>query len=198
MSAERIYRLLLRAYPKSFRSEYASEMMLIFRDEYRATNVAAALGFWITMVSDVARSGTSVWLDVVRARLKDYTRLVEVIMKIAGIMAVLLGVYGIANALAEAVPGMHGTVGSAYVIAVVLGIVAAALLVIVGATLLRSPESARHTATIATLGSLVAVVVARLLHPWMSVLALIVGIGLPIALLAALQWPNGGRTVQSA
>jgi len=44
------------------------------------------------------------------------------------------------------------------------------------------------------------ILIARLLHPWMSMLAVIVGIGLPIALLAALYWPNrrGPSTSQAA
>jgi hypothetical protein len=189
MSAERIYCLLLRAYPRSFRSEYGREMTLIFRDEFRSRN-AAALGFWVIIVCDVARSAPPMWVDVLCARMNDYTRIVEVIMKLAGIFAVLLGAYGVVNAFAEAVPGMRGTLGGAYILAVSLGVIAAALLLTAGAALLRSPVSGRHTATIASLASLVTVVIARLLHPWISMLALIVGIALPIALLAALQWPN--------
>jgi hypothetical protein len=191
MSAERVYRLLLRAYPRSFRSEYGGEMMLLFRDEYRSRN-SAALGFWTTMVCDVARSATSMWLDELSAHAKDYTRIVEVIMKLAGILAILLGVYGVVNALAEAVPGMRGTLGGAYILAVVLGIIAAALLLTAGAALLRSPVSGRNTAIIASLASLVTVVIARLLFPWMSMLGMVVGIGFPIVLFAALQWPHRG------
>jgi len=191
MTAERVYRLLLRAYPRSFRTEYGGEMMLLFRDEYRRRN-AAALGFWTIMVCDVGRSATSMWLEELSARAKDYTRIVEVTMKLAGILAVLLGVYGVVNALAEAVPGMRGPLGGAYIVAVVLGIIAAALLLTAGAALLRSPVSGRHTAIIASLASLVSVVITRLLHPWMSMLGLVVGIGFPIVLFAALQWPNRG------
>lgn len=189
MSAERIYCLLLRAYPRGFRSEYGREMTLIFRDEFRCRD-AAALGFWIAIVCDVARSAPSMWMDALRTRMNDYTRIVEVIMKLAGMVAVLLGAYGVVNAFAEAVPGMRGTPGGAYILAVVLAIIGAALLLTAGAALLRSPVSGRHTASVASLASLVTVAIARLLHPWMSLLALIVGIALPIALLAALQWPN--------
>jgi hypothetical protein len=131
------------------------------------------------------------WLEVLSARAKDYTRIVEVIMKLAGILAVLLGVYGVVNALAEAVAGMRGTLGGVYIVAVVLGIIAAALLLTAGAALLRSPPSGRHTATITLLASLLIVLIARLLHPWMGMLALIVGIGSPILLLAAVHWPTG-------
>jgi hypothetical protein len=199
MSAERVYRLLLRAYPSSFRSEYGREMTLIFRDEYRSRNTAT-VGFWLTMLCDVARSATPIWVEVLFARARDYTRIVEVIMKLAGILAVLLGVYGVVNAVAEAVPGMQGTLGGAYILAVVLGVIAGVLLLTAGAALLRSPVSGRRTATITALASLVMILIARLLHPWMSMLALIVGIGLPIALLAALYWPNrrGPSTSQAA
>jgi hypothetical protein len=138
----------------------------------------------------VARSATPIWVEELFARARDYTRIVEVIMKLAGILAVLLGVYGTLNAVAEAVPGMQGTFGGAYLLAVVLGVIAAVLLLAAGAALLRSPVSGRRTATITALASLVTILIARLLHPWMSMLALIVGIGLPIALLAALYWPN--------
>lgn len=36
--SERLYRLLLHAYPRTFREEYASEMFLVFRDAYRETS----------------------------------------------------------------------------------------------------------------------------------------------------------------
>jgi PPM family protein phosphatase len=36
--AERLYRLLLNAYPRTFREEFASEMFLVFRDAYRETS----------------------------------------------------------------------------------------------------------------------------------------------------------------
>jgi hypothetical protein len=190
MNAERVYGLLLRAYPRNFRSEYGGEMMLLFRDEYRRKN-ATALGFWVTMVSDVVRSAASMWVEVLCARVKDYTRIVEVIMKLAGVLAVLLGVYGVVSALVEAVAGMRGTPSGAYLLALALGIIAAALLLTAGAALFRSPVSGRHTATISLLASLVIVLIARLLHPWMGMLALIVGIGSPILLLAAVHWPSG-------
>jgi hypothetical protein len=33
--SERLYRLLLRAYPRAFREEYETEMLLVFRDVAR-------------------------------------------------------------------------------------------------------------------------------------------------------------------
>ena len=190
MNAERIYGLLLRVYPKSFRSEYGGEMLLLFRDEYRSRN-APTVGFWITIVCDVAQSATSIWMETLSARVKTYTRIVEVFMKLAGILAVLLGVYGLVGTLADAAAGMRGAPSGAYVVAILLGIIAAALLVIAGVALWRSPAPARNTATVALLASLVMVLVARVLHPWMGMLALIVGIASPILLLAAAHWPSG-------
>jgi hypothetical protein len=189
MSAERVYRMLLRAYPSGFRSEYGREMTLIFRDEYRNRN-SAAVGFWLTMLYDVARSATPIWVEVLFARATDNARIVEVIMKLAGMLAVLLGMYGAVNAVAEAVPGMRGTPGGAYILTLVLGVIAGVLLVSAGAAVLHNPVSGRRTATVTSLASLAIILIARLLHPWMSMLALIVGIGLPIALLATLYWPN--------
>ena len=190
MSAERVYRLLLHVYPKSFRSEYGAEMLVLFRDQYRGDN-AHAVRFWITMVCDVAQSATSIWMEALSARVNDYTRIVEGIMKIPGVLAALLGVYGVVSALTEAVAGMRGAPSGPYVLAVVLGTIAAALLLTAGAALLRSPVSGRNTATITLLASLVTVLIARVLHPWMGTLALIVGIGSPILLLAAVRWPGG-------
>src|SRR6266571_3381953 len=55
MSAERIYRLLLRAYPPDFRAEYEREMVLLFRDQCRESDVRT-IGFWAAVIWDVARS----------------------------------------------------------------------------------------------------------------------------------------------
>ncbi len=120
MSAERLYRLLLRLYPADFRSEYGREMTLLFRDEYRTRDITA-IAFWVSMVWDTARSAISMWVDVWLARGKEYTRTLEIIMKLAGTLAVLLGVFGALNALVEAVAAMRGTLEGAHFVAVALG-----------------------------------------------------------------------------
>jgi len=93
MNGERIFRLLLCAYPASFRSEYGREMTLLFRDQYRRRD-ATALGFWATIVWDVADSAMTMWVEELRARGREYTGTLEVIMKLSGMVAMLLGVYG--------------------------------------------------------------------------------------------------------
>ena len=189
MRAERVYRLLLRAYPAAFRSEYGREMTLLFRDAYRTRDVIP-LAFWSAVVWDVAQSATSIWVDVLRERGREYSRTFEVIMKIAGMMAVLIGAYGTLSALAEGAAGMRATVEATHIVSIVLGVVAAALLLMAGAALLRRPVSDERAVTIASMASLAIILIARLTHPWMSVFSQLVGFGLPVALLAAMHWPQ--------
>jgi protein phosphatase len=54
--SERLYRLLLLAYPRAFREEYASEMVLAFRDAYREAvcerGTAGVLSLWGDLLYD--------------------------------------------------------------------------------------------------------------------------------------------------
>ncbi len=144
MSAERIYRLLLRAYPPAFRAEYGREMVLVFRDQCRDGDVRT-LGFWTAVIYDVARSAP------------------------------------------EWVAGSKGAIDGRYALAVVLGVLASALLLGAGvAILLRRQQAAR----LALFASLVSLVAARLLFPWMSIFSQLVGFGLPVGLLITLYWPR--------
>jgi len=52
-AADRLYRLLLRCYPREFRDEYAGEMSQAFRDQWAADRGASR---WIDLAADVARS----------------------------------------------------------------------------------------------------------------------------------------------
>src|SRR5436309_12214321 len=100
MSAERIYRLLLRAYPPDFRAEYGREMVLLFRDQCRESDVRT-IRFWAAVIWDVARSAPALRAEAWR----ENTRTMEVIMKLASILTVLLGVFGIVGAVVEWVAG---------------------------------------------------------------------------------------------
>ncbi len=183
MSAEDIYRLLLRAYPPGFRAEYGREMVLIFRDQCRESDVR----FWARVLCDVARSAPALRAEAWRARMSDSTRILEVIMKLAAMLTVLVGLLGVLNAVVEWVAGSKGAIDGRYVLAVVLGVFASVLLLGAGvAILLRRQQAAR----LALFASLVSVVAARLLFPWMSYFSQLVGFGLPVALLIALYWPR--------
>src|ERR1051326_7211289 len=54
--SERLYRLLLQAYPRAFRQEYAAEMLLAFRDAYREASerkgTLGVLGLWRVFLGD--------------------------------------------------------------------------------------------------------------------------------------------------
>jgi uncharacterized membrane protein YhaH (DUF805 family) len=94
---------------------------------------------------------------------------------------------GILNAVVEWAAGSKGAIDGRYVLAVVLGVFASVLLLGAGvAVLLRRQQAAR----LALYASLVSVVAARLLFPWMSIFSQLVGFGLPVALLLALYWPR--------
>ncbi len=184
MSAERVYRLLLRAYPPAFRAEYEREMVLIFRDQCRDGDVRT-LGFWVRVVWDVMRSAPAL-----RA---ERTRTVEVIMKVAAVLTVLLGAFGILGAINEW--GAASQHAGAYVLAIVLGVVASLLLLGAGVTMLFQK---RHAARYALVASLVCFVAARLIFPWMSILLQLIGFVLPVGLLIALYWPRKSSTLGAA
>jgi len=193
-TAERIYRLLLRVYPPAFRAEYGREMVLVFREQCRVGDVRT-LGFWARVFWDVARSAPTLRVEAWRARGMENTRTVEVTMKIAAMLTVLLAGFGIVGAVGEWVAGTKGAMGGGYVLAVVLGAFASALLLGAGvAILLRNRQAAR----LALFASLALVVAARLLFPWMSIFSQLVGFGLPVALLIALYWPRNPSTVPAA
>jgi predicted permease len=59
----RVYRLLLRAYPRSFREEYGREMEDIFRTRLRDAGTAGRSALWLEAISDVALNAPRVHLD---------------------------------------------------------------------------------------------------------------------------------------
>jgi len=56
----------------------------------------------------------------------------------------------------------------------------------------------RHGARLALVVSLVLAIAARLLFPWMGILAQLAGIALPVGLLIALYWPSKSSTLGTA
>jgi len=182
--AERIYRILLRAYPPEFRAEYEREMVLLFRDQCRDGDVRT-FTFWARVVWDVIQSAPALRAEA--------TRTVEVVMKLAAILSILLGAFGIFGAVSEwmAAPQHAGT----YAIAVVLGVIASLLLLGAGIAILRGM---RQPARLALVASLLCFVGARLLFPWMGIFLQLVGFGLPVALLVALYWPPKHSTLGTA
>lgn len=188
-TAERLYQLLLRAYPREFRAAYGREMALLFRD-LCAEGEVRSLRFWAGIIGDVARSAPALHADAWRARGMKQTRTIEVFMKFAALVTVLLGVFATLNAVVEGAAGLRGTMAGTHVLSVALGVLAGALLLTAGVMLLRNAPSARRAATTATLACIGLMLVARLLHPWMSIFSQLVGIALPVTLLIVLHWPR--------
>jgi hypothetical protein len=184
MIAERIYRLLLRAYPPGFRAEYGREMMLVFRDQCRDSDVRS-VGFWVRVFWDVVRSAPALRIEA--------TRNVEVNMKLAAVLSVLLGAFGILGAVREwSAASQHTDV---YTLAVALGAFASVLLLSAGVAILLQIRQAARAALVA---SLVCFVAGRLVFPWMGIFLQLVGFVLPVALLIALYWPPKSSTLGAA
>lgn len=187
--AEWVYRLLLRAYPLTFRAEYGREMTQLFRDQCPMRETSS-IGFWMHVVWDVAQSAPALRIEAWRARGREETRTLEGIMKLIAMLAALLGVFGALNAVAEAVAGTRQGFGGTYLLSVILGAVAGALLVVAAVAALRGTSTGRRTATGAAIASLMLFLVARGMLGWMSIFAQLVGIVLPLVILAALHWPR--------
>ena len=189
--AERVFAALLRAYPAGFRAEYAREMTQLFRDRRRLDR-AGGVSFWIETVWDVARSAATMRTE---ARDRMNPHITEGTMRPMAILAVLIGVFQLVNATVEWSAG-RASVGNEYSMAsVALGVIAAVLLVSAGVAMLRRRSDAATWVRIAAVACLVLIVLIRIVHPWMSVFATLLGIGFPIALLIFLYVNrHGGRS----
>ena len=184
--AERMYALLLRAYPADFRGAYGREMSLCFRDLRRETG-ASGIRFWLEIVLDVARTAPALRVDALRARLNQRSHLEERPMKPMGILAVLIGLLQVVNAIIElANGGAAGFPGLVVSLAIIVGL----LLVVAGVALLRGARQATTLAQIAAVSWLALVVIVRVVHPWMSIFATILAVVFPIALLVY-AWRRG-------
>ena len=69
----RLYRLLLRLYPASFRNEYGEEMVRLFAERRRNTGAPARVMLWIEALRDAAVTAPRVHLDALTQDLR-YTR----------------------------------------------------------------------------------------------------------------------------
>jgi hypothetical protein len=207
----RAYRLLLRAYPADFRAAYGREMALAFRDQLRdqvrdrrRAGGADALGFWAATLWDVARSAPALRLDAARARWRarrhgppaggPHLRRDGGAMRArraVAALAVLGGLFQLANTGAEAWAGYAGPAGgwrSAMALAFLMG----ALLLAAGAALLRRGPGAARLARGAALACLALVAGLQVVLPFMSIFARLLGVGLPVALLLVTRRPRGG------
>lgn len=190
-AAERVYRLLLRAYPAGFRAAYGHEMLLVFRDQRRERGATGAR-FWAEVVWDVARSAPALRLEAMRGHGGTDIHSGEGTMKTMAILTMLIGALEAVGALVEGWAGGFVATGNGYWLAgVVLTVVAGGMLLAAGIAMLRRTPGAAAWARGAAITCLAVVVLIRLVQPWMGIFWMLLGIAFPIALLLFLSWTRG-------
>ena len=65
-----LYRLLLRLYPASFRSEYGEEMCRLFEERRRGTRLTGRIALWVEAVGDAIATAPRIHMDVLRQDLR--------------------------------------------------------------------------------------------------------------------------------
>ena len=196
MSApERVYALLLRAYPAGFREAYGREMLQLFRDQRREAS-AREVRFWSAILWDVACSAPGLQLESIRGRWGGDIQIGGAKMKTMAILAVLVGALETLNSLAEIFAGGLVGRGSASMLAMVLAALAPVLLLLSGVALLVRPRRAATLARGAALTCLVVFATIAALQPIFSIASTVLGVGFPIVLLLFLF--RNPRNVQSA
>ncbi|HEX6966421.1 MAG TPA: hypothetical protein VF166_11515 [Gemmatimonadaceae bacterium] len=199
MSApERVYALLLRAYPSEFREAYGREMLQLFRDQRREVGVRG-MRFWSAILWDVARSAPALQLDSFRGQWGVDIQTGGAMMKVMAVLAVVVGALEILNTLVETFAGGLAGRSGGSLLALALAVLAPALLLLSGVALLVRP---RRTATLARGAALICLVVfaaIATLQPIFSVASTVLGIGFPIVLLLFLfRKPRGGQSTSTA
>jgi hypothetical protein len=187
MSAhERMYRMLLRAYPAAFRADYGPEMELVFRDQRRA-GTSSDIRLWVETVWDVTRSAPPLRLEAARVLRHENLHVREGTMKTMASLATLIGATVLASALTEGWTGGLVRHDGRSLIAGTLGIVAGTLLLATGIGLLRSTRHAAVRAESAAIACLGIFALMTLAAPRMSTFTNLLGFGFPIALLLHLR-----------
>ena len=188
MSAhERIYRMLLRAYPAEFRSAYGREMEQVFRDQRREAAVCDAR-LWAETAWDIVRSAPALRMEAAQA---VDIQPGEGKMKTMASLAVLIGAVVVASALAEGWAGGLMNHDGRSLMAGMLGIVAGGLLLAAGIGLLRGAGRAEVRAQGAAVACLGVFALITFAAPRMSMFTTLLGFGFPVALLLYLRLIRG-------
>jgi hypothetical protein len=193
---ERVYRVLLRAYPSGFRAEYGYELTLAFRDARRDAR-GARLRFWTHMMLDLARSAPAQRLEALRTYRKHHFPSKEAHVKTMGVLAMLIGVLQAVNAIAELSAGSARD-GAWPIAVVLLALLLGLLLVAAGVAMLGRSRLASLLAQASAIAWLVLVVLVRAVHPWMSIASTILAVVFPLALLIFFQLGRGRRAAGTA
>ena len=197
-AAERAYRFVLRVYPRRFRAQFGREMVQQFNDQHRDAR-AGRLWFWAAMLLDVARSAPAQRLDDWRVRARGNFPFEEGIMRTMAILAILVGVMEVVNSAAEAVVGGMILHSGFSLVAGAAAAAAGGLLVASAIALLRETAGAAALAQGSSIACLAVFGLVAALHPLFSVIATLLGVGFPIAMLLYLRMaPRQGPSAPSA
>jgi hypothetical protein len=196
-AAERIYRVLLRAYPAEFRAKFGGEMAQAFRD-LRIERESSGVRFWAAIVWDVMRSAPELRMQALRERSGIHFNIREGIMKTMAILAILIGALEVVNSLSEAWAGGVVRGGGASLAGGTIGALAGALIVASAIALLRRTPRAVAFAQGAAITCLAVFVCIAVIRPMFSGLATLLGIGFPIAMIVFLFSTRGRSTPSMA
>lgn len=184
-AADRLYDLMLRAYPAQFRGRYAEQMTLVFRDLRREGGTG--LPFWFGILWDTVRSASALRWEASHARWEHETQSIGGVMKTMAILAILVGAITVVNASVEGWSGGLVNHDPQSIIAWCIGGLAGLSLLLAGATLLTSRTDALSRARWAAILCIVGFVLMLAVSPRLSVFANLLGIGFPLALIGYVQ-----------
>lgn len=185
---DRVIRLLVALYPRRFRREYEREMLAFARDWQRDARAGSGR-FWIDILVDTARSVPREWITETRLTLTNG----DFFMKALGALSLVIGAFQGLNACREAVGGGISGRPMPEEIGLMLAIASSAFLIAAGIDLLRRGTQAVAVARIAGVAMIVAFAFLAVSTHMLSQLALLLGIGFPIAMLVYLQMGGGGK-----
>jgi len=190
-TAERVFKLLLRAYPVEFRAAYGHEMLVLFRDQRRAGSGGAR--FWAECSWDVARSAPALRMESWQSRRQMGPQLTETIAmrKTMAILSILIGAIEAVNGLIEGRAAAATGLDASAIVVVTLVVAAGVLLLTSGVALASRSARAPALSLGAALACLAVFVLIGVAFPRMSIFSMMLGIGFPIALLLFLRFGRG-------
>ena len=191
-AADRVYAVLLRAYPSDFRAAYGREMARVFRD-CRHAQRGRGVRFWLGIARDVAASAPRVRLDAWNRQVDADFQPEETNM-MRSTMAILAMVIGAVEIVNCAVEGWVGGIvnGDSYSLLVgALGIMAGSLILASGIALQRRTASAARLARVAAVVCLAVFLLIGVVHGRMSIFATLLGTAFPIVLLVYVHTSRG-------
>ncbi len=195
---DRVYGILLRAYPAEFRAAFGAEMTTAFRDRRREMR-AKPVRFWLSMMLDVARSAPAMRIDASAGRPAAHIHFKEGVrtMKAMAIVAVVVGIFEAASASVEAWIG--GVVGhDRFSLAGgSMGVVAGLFLAVAALAVLRRRPGSEQLLHRAATSCLAAFAAVWLLRPMLSIASTGLGIMFPIVLLFFLRTRRGDGLVSA-